>query len=179
MIHFYVKLHSWWSLQIHHYCVSVVVDTFLCKPYSWWSLIVFSWWNWKGGIMIFCSQAQKPFWASAERQWLLWQNRSYWKQYTLMKPIVLGSCKYPFFFYNDRILETNHIMHVSLCLVSPRSSSVLFKYSRTSVARTPMARLPWMSRTRSWVRRDFLQILLLSCKCMLCVLISIAPMRRF
>ena len=31
-------------------------------------------------------------------------------------------------------------------------------YSRTSMARTPMALLPWMSRTRSRVRRDFLQI---------------------
>ena len=31
-------------------------------------------------------------------------------------------------------------------------------YSRTSVARTPMARLPWTSQTRSWVRRDFLQV---------------------
>ena len=31
-------------------------------------------------------------------------------------------------------------------------------YSRTSVAQIPMARLPRMSQTGSWVRRDFLQI---------------------
>ena len=60
-------------------------------------------------------------------------------------------------------------------------------YSRTSMARTPMARLPWMSRTHSWVRRDFLQIrytdnlgrfFFFFCKCMLCALIRIASTRR-
>ena len=43
-----------------------------------------------------------------------------------------------------------------LCLYE--CNIALHKYSRTAMARTPMARLPWMSRTRSRVRRDFLQI---------------------
>ena len=36
-----------------------------------------------------------------------------------------------------------------LCSVIVALSGHLLYYSRTSMARTPMARLPWMSRTRS------------------------------
>ena len=62
-------------------------------------------------------------------------------------------------------------------------------YSRTSVARTLMARLPWLVRTRSWVARKKSK----SCRFgiikggvpfyiengILCLLIRIASMRRF
>ena len=35
------------------------------------------------------------------------------------------------------------------------SDIYFYKYSRTSMARTPMARLPWLIRTRFWVRTKF------------------------
>ena len=63
-------------------------------------------------------------------------------------------------------------------------------FSRISIARTPMARLPWIIRTRFFeslqnssdisrnqIFRDF--FLILSWNCMLCVLIRIASSRRF
>ena len=62
------------------------------------------------------------------------------------------------------------------------------EYSRTSVAKTPIARLPQLFRTRSGVPnknpRHFSEIILGGFlfyieNCMLCVLIRIASMRRF
>ena len=62
-------------------------------------------------------------------------------------------------------------------------------YSRTSMAQTPIARLPWLIRTRFWVSTKFFRhlkktniygnFLILSWNCMLCVLIRIASSRRF
>ena len=56
------------------------------------------------------------------------------------------------------VTDVQEWRHLQDCAVMSSAHELFYSYSRTSMARTPMPRLPWMSRTRSWVRRDFLQI---------------------
>ena len=56
------------------------------------------------------------------------------------------------------------------------SKSTEVKYGRTSMARTLMARLPWLFRTELQIKGDFLFYIENG---MLCVLIRIASIRQF
>ena len=92
----------------------------------------------------------------------------------------------PYHLYNHTF---GHSSFTGACIRDACNLEKYCLYSRTSMARTPMARLPWLIRTHFYVPTDFFTItqeniyegnfLILLWNCMLCVLIRIASSRRF